>query len=191
MPKTVSGANWVNWANTHAKNSTSVEDLDPSFRANVTSFIKALEDAGAEVDISTTRRSAKRAYLMHWAWLIALGKSKASEADSMIGVDIEWDHKDETKTENGAQQMVNGFGLAVPPASTVAPSLTSNHITGKAIDMTITWSGKIKIKNKQGIETEVEFMENVNKNTSLHAIGASYLVKKLTIDRPHWSFDGH
>jgi len=173
------------------KNSTSSDDLDPSFKSSVESFIKALKDAGATVDISTTRRSAKRAYLMHWAWKISQAKCKASEATAMAGVDIEWDHGDETKTKNGAQQMVNGFGLAVPPDSTNPPSLTSNHISGKAIDMTIDWTGKIKIKKKDGTEVEVEYMDNVNANTVLHGVGASYLVKKLVTDAPHWSTDGH
>ncbi len=34
-------------------------------------------------------------------------------------------------------------------------------------------------------------MADVNKNTKLHTVGASYEVKKLTTDAPHWSHDGH
>ena len=37
--------------------------------------------------------------------------------------------------------MIDGFGLAVPPTSTNAPSLTSNHSPGKAVDMDIDWTG--------------------------------------------------
>ena len=87
--------------------------------------------------------------------------------------------------------MIDGFGLAVPPNSTNAPALLSNHIRGKAIDMNISWTGTIKIKKKDGTEESVLFMGNVNNNTKLHAVGASYGVKKLTTDAPHWSLDGH
>ncbi len=83
-----------------------------------------------------------------------------------------------------------GFGLAVPPDSTVAPSLSSNHIAGKAIDMDIIWIGKLKVKKKDGTEVEVTYMKNPNLNTKLHAVGASYAVKKHTSDKPHWSHNG-
>ena len=135
MAKIKSGKYWYTWANINAKKSNSVSDLDSSFKPGVENFIKALEDAGATVTISTTTRSKKRAYLFHWSWKISLGKCKASDATAMSGVQIEWDHKDEAKSKAGAAEMVKLFKLAVPPKSTFAPSLTSNHITGKAIDM--------------------------------------------------------
>ena len=67
---TNSGKYWLTWANAHAKNSRKVDDLEVSFKANVNAFIKALTDAGAIVDVTTTKRSDKRAYLFHWAWKI-------------------------------------------------------------------------------------------------------------------------
>lgn len=67
--------------------------------------------------------------------------------------------------------MVNGFGLAVPLKSSVAPSRTSNHIAGKVIDMTITWSKDIKIKKKDNTEVTVSYSANVNANTKLHEVG--------------------
>jgi len=180
----------VSWANIHAKNSTSIDDLGPSFKTQAKEFIKALEDAGATVVIKTTKRSAKRAYLFHWSWKISQGKCKATDATAMSGVDIEWNHGTPAASKMGAQQMVTGFGLAVPPNSTNPPSLNSNHIAGKAIDMEITWKDKIKVKNKSGTEVEVKFSSNVNTNTTLHAVGSSYGVKKLVTDKPHWSFNG-
>ena len=56
MGKIISGTYWIMWANAHAKNSTSVDDLVEPFKSNAKAFIKALEGAGAKVDISTTRR---------------------------------------------------------------------------------------------------------------------------------------
>lgn len=186
-----SGTYWVTWANAHARNSSSVEDLEDVFKAKVKEFIKALEDAGATVDITATRRHENRAYLFHWCWKVALNKVKASQVPAKTGVDIVWDHGDETRSKEGAQAMVTGFGLAVPPDSTDPPALTSNHIAGKAIDMDITWTGKIKVKRKTGTEVEVEYKDNVNANTALHGVGDSYGVMKLTSDAPHWSFNGH
>jgi len=190
MAKTLSGIFWVTWANTFAKASTSVDDLAEPFRTNVKAFLKALQDAGATIDIGTTKRSDKRAYLFHWCWLIGLGRNKPSDATVMTGVDIEWDHGDPQKSKAGAREMIEHFGLVVPPSSTNPPALQSNHIAGQAIDMTLTWKGTITIKKKDGSPVPVPFMDDVNKNTMLHSVGASYGVLKLATDEPHWSFNG-
>ena len=196
----LSGSKWVTWANSNATNSNKMSDLSASFKPKAEAFIKALKDAGASVTVRSTLRSRKRAYLFHWSWRVSLGKdakgnvaaSQETEADKDVeaGVDIKWDHGDETKSKAGAQQMVDGFALAVPPKSKIAPSKTSKHITGTAIDMDITWSGKLKVKKKDGTEVEIDFMEDVNKNTKLHEVGESYGVKKLATDAPHWSDTG-
>ena len=190
MAKIDSGKYWVIWANTYAKNSNSIDDLEGTFKGNVKAFIKALKDAGATVTINATKRSDKRAYLFHWSWKISQGKCKAIDATSKNGVPINWDHGDKAKSKKGAKEMVTGFGLAVPPKSKVAPSLTSNHIQGNAIDMTITWTGTIEIANKDGTKSKVKYMNDVNSNVNLHKVGATYGVKKLTTDAPHWSHNG-
>src|SRR5262245_34783543 len=191
MAKTKSGSFWVGWANAHAQNSSSVDDLAEPFKASATAFIKALRDAGASVEVTATRRSDRRAYLFHWSWRIGLGKVKASDAQAMPGVDIEWDHRDEELSRKGAKEMIDGFGLAVPPSSINPPALTSRHIAGLAIDMDITWAGAVTIKKRDGSGESVPFMADVDKNAKLHAVGASYGVMKLITDAPHWSHDGH
>lgn len=108
----------------------------------------------------------------------------------MIGVNIDWDHGTEDASISAAREMVAGFGLAVPPRSTNPPALTSNHIAGEAVDMTITWSGKTMVAEKNGKKVEVTFMPNVNANFVLHEIGRSYGVVKLKTDAPHWSYNG-
>ncbi len=185
-----SGTYWVTWANTHAKNSHSLDDLSEPFKSNVKAFIKALKDAGATVTVSTTKRSDKRAYLFHCSWKIAQGKCKAADAEKMTGVNIQWDHGSDTDSKKSAEKMVSGFGLAVPPRSSNPPALTSNHISGKAIDITIKWTGILKVKNKKGAEVSVPYKQNVNQNTALHSIGESYSVKKIKTDAPHWSYNG-
>lgn len=187
---TKSGKYWVTWANVHALNSNKIDDLEQTFKASVNAFVKALRDAGATVDVSTTRRSAKRAYLFHWSWKISQGKCKASDATTLSGVDIDWNHGDDEKSKSGALEMVTGFGLAIPPQSTNPPSLTSNHIDGKAVDMTIKWTGNLSVKKKDGSIVTIAYSSNVNANTLLHQVGDSYGVKKLKTDAPHWSYNG-
>lgn len=122
--------------------------------------------------------------------MISQGQCALIDAGVMQGVDIEWDHGDLRRSEAGAREMVDGFGLAVPPASINPPSLVSNHIDGKAIDMTIIWNNTIRLRKKDGTEVDVPYQLNPNTNTKLQEVGSSYGVKKLTTDRPHWSFNG-
>lgn len=185
-----SGAHWVAWANVHARNSRRIDDLDATFRRKAEAFISALTDAGAAVDVSTTRRSNKRAYLFHWSWKISLGRCKPSDAEPMAGVSIQWDHGDDQLSRAGAAEMVRGFGLAVPPRSVYPPSLTSNHIAGRAIDMAIRWNGTLRVERRNGDVTSVAYVPNVNSNTVLHGVGESYGVHKLRSDAPHWSYNG-
>ncbi len=186
-----SGKYWVTWAETNATQSTALNDLEVGFKSNVDSFLKALTNAGIKFTVSTTKRSPLRAYLFHWSWKIALGKCKTSEPSKVAGVNIDWDHGDDQKSKLAAQEMVDGFGLAVPPKSTVAPALTSNHILGKAIDITFEkWVGTIKIKKKDNVEVAVEYKSDVNANKLLHEVGASYGLIKHVHDAPHWSFNG-
>jgi len=180
-----SGTYWVTWAATNAPASNKVKDLEDSFEQNVKDFIAALESAGATVNVRETKRPAARAYLYHWSWMIGLGKVKASTATAFTGVDITWDHGKDDASRTGAKEMVTGFGLAVPPASELPPNLNSDHIPGKAIDMIISWTGTINLKKKDGTTVAVKY-KNVNENTELHAVAASYGVNKRLGDDPHW-----
>ena len=48
--------------------------------------------------------------------------------------------------------------------------LKSRHIEGLAIDMTITWTGTMKIKDAKGNDVDVEWNADVDKNTKLHEV---------------------
>ncbi|MEG3156481.1 hypothetical protein ACKVMH_00955 [Lysobacter zhanggongensis] len=189
---TRSGDHWVAWANIHARNSNRIEALEGSFRRNVETFVAVLESAGARVDVSATRRSPKRAYLFHWSWKIANGKCRPADADAapMAGVGIRWDHGNDLQSRSGALEMTRGFGLAMPPRSIYPPALTSNHIAGRAIDMDIRWKGTLRLPRSDGGMVSVAWTPAVNANLPLHGVGASYGVRKLRSDAPHWSFNG-
>ncbi len=192
----LSGKAW--WTANQAKptyaNSMSIDKLDAAFKLKINAFKKAITDAGAKIVLSTTRRSENRAYLLHWSWKIAKGLVTADKVPAKIGVDITWDHGDNAASKTAAQEMVTAANIRYQP------SLTSNHIKGKAIDWTITWSGNLKIKNKQGKEVEITSLprhggsgSTHNGNTDFHAVGKTFGVIKAKftkIDGPHWSEDG-
>jgi hypothetical protein len=46
------------------------------------------------------------------------------------------------------------------------------------------------VKKKDGTVVEVPYVSDPNTNVKLHQVGASYGVKKLTRDKPHWSYNG-
>lgn len=180
----LSGAVW--WRANQAKypNSQRLEDLEGSFRERCELFIGVMRRGGAAVSISSTRRSPLRAHLMHYSWRVARRELLASEVPAIAGVDITWDHGDERASVRGAQEMVDLFGLAH------SASLTSNHIRGSAIDMTIAWNGGLRIDSASGVPTEIAMGPRNGDNPLLQRVGDSYGVKKLRTDPPHWSIDG-
>jgi hypothetical protein len=180
----LSGAAW--WVANQARyvNSADVSALEPPFASHVANFIAALRKGGASVHVSATRRSKVRAYLMHYCWEIAHGRVRAEDVPAETGCDIVWDHGDDAASRRAAWQMVRLFKIAFKP------SLKSRHIRGLAIDMSITWSGTIKVRDAAGKESSLAPPGN-DANTALHKVGASYGVHKLLSDPPHWSDNGH
>ncbi len=137
--------------------SRSIEDLVEPFRSNCRKFLDDLQVGGAKVLISATLRPRSRAWLMHWAWNVGREGFDPAKVPAHPGIEIEW-------TVEGAREMVAGYGIAYQPA------LTSRHIEGRAIDMTINgWKGTPE---------------------ALHQHGATFGVLKLISDPPHWSDDG-
>ncbi len=186
MADNKSGAAWFKANQSKFPNSNKISDLDSSFKPKVQAFIKALEDAGAKVKVSATLRNATRAALMHWSFKVAKGKVKPKDVPKIKGADIEWDHGDDKASVDAAKEMAGKQGFDI----VYQPSLTSRHIEGKAIDMTITWQKDLKIKNKKGEDVTIDSAPRTGQNTDLHAVGATYGVVKLASDPPHWSTDG-
>lgn len=181
----LSGKAWFDANQADYPNSSDVADLSPAFGAHVREFVAALQKGGAHVSVSSTLRNKNRAFIMHWAWKVAHGKVKPGKVPVNPEVDIEWDHGDDKASRKAAAEMVAAFHIKY------APSLTSNHIVGKAIDMDITWTGPITVKDHAGKDVKVDKPRTGAGNAALHKVGASYGVKKLSTDPPHWSIDGH
>lgn len=164
-------------------NSESTADLEPQFRGKVEAFIKALKAGGARVTVSSTRRNKVRAYLMHYCYRIARGEIDAGDVPMEAGCNILWDHGEETASREAARIMADLFDIVYQP------SLTSRHVEGKAVDMSIRWTGTIKVKDAAG-RTRSLAQPGHGMNTMLHEIGRSFGVYKLVSDEPHWSSDG-
>jgi len=185
--KELSGAQWV----ARFPGSKLVDDCVGSFKTGLASFVAALTVAGAPPDISATYRPAERAYLMHWSWEIVNSAADPKTIPSKAGVNINWDHGDNAKSVQAAQAMVNGYGMQ---NLAVSPALTSKHIDREAVDMTISWTGDLAIKNKDGTTTTIKTDPKTGMNADLKTVGATYGVIKYVggdADKPHWSSTGH
>lgn len=138
--------------------------LRKPFRAHVQDFIAALEQgrrtpqgARCRVRITATRRPEQRAWLMRQAWDIVKSKKDPAKITPRADIPIEW-------SRTGAQEMFDTYELVA------RPSLTSRHIEGRAVDMTIEgWPG-----------TRAE----------LDAFGREFGCFPLAGDPVHWSDDG-
>ena len=183
-PSRPSGAPWWHANQARFPNSSKIADLAPAFRAKLTPFLDALRNAGATVRITAGNRDATRAYLMHYCWQVSKGAVSPGAVPPRAGCDIQWDHGNDVQSRRAAREMRDLFGIVFKP------SLTSNHIGGEAVDMTIGWTGTLRIKDANGAVHALGAPRNGGDNGGLHAVGASYGVKKLAGDRPHWSETG-
>jgi hypothetical protein len=187
LAKTPSGESWVGKYPTQR----STDSLDAAWKPSVDNFISALEAAGAQVHISESARNEDKVYLMHYAYRIAKEGMDPSTVPARDGVDIEWVHRDAAgsvdleASKAAAQAMVDKFNIVYKP------SLTSRHIDGLAVDMSIAWTGDLSIKDADGKTVTIKSEPRTGAdNAELHAVGETYGVKKLGSDAPHWSSDG-
>ena len=187
MTQELSGIAWVGRFPT----SKSTETLVDGFRQKCEAFLAALKDAGTTVSINATLRPPERAYLMHWSFVINTGEVEPDDVPEYAGVEIEWVHRKSNGSTDlaaslaAAAAMVHGYDIAH------RPSLTSLHIFGKAIDMSVEWDGALKIKQKNGSKKTIGSLPRTGLNHELWAVGATYGVLKLASDAPHWSSTGH
>jgi len=191
--KKLSGRVWVS----HFSGSHSVDSLSQPFRDKVKRFLESVRNAGIKVVITSTLRPPERAYLMHWSWKLSRNLVMPQHIPYRIGVNIDWVHMNSDGSINftqsivAAKEMVSGFGMT---NLNVAPSLTSRHTEGHAIDMLLTWHGNIVIKDQNGKSYKITSLPHDGMNKELHSIGQSFGVIKYhggNKDKPHWSIDGY
>jgi len=174
----LSGAAWWYAHQARYPNSSSLDDLAPGFRQDARRFIAALREGGANVHVSATLRNPTRAHLMHYSWRVSRGQIAHADVPGIDGCDIIWDHGDLTRSRAAAAEMVRLFRIVFKP------SLTSNHIRGTAIDMTIDRPASLAVSDGRGIKV------TITSAAELHQFGATFGVHKLATDPPHWSANG-
>lgn len=182
----ISGPQWIR----SFPGSSSLIDLKFPFYSAADAFISALKTAGATVNISATLRPPERAWLMHWAWMVARGRTSPERVPSNPGVNINWVHETPERSRQAAIAMVDAYGMQ---RLHVAPALRSRHTEGHAIDMNISWYDNLKIKNKWGEYIIIRSSPRSGMNSELALVGKSYGVIKYhggISDAPHWSIDG-
>ncbi|QND24521.1 peptidoglycan-binding domain-containing protein (plasmid) [Rhizobium leguminosarum bv. viciae] len=164
--------------------------LADGFREGCKTFIAAMTVGGIHVTVNSTRRPTERAYLMHYSWRIHKRTLNPQNVPPKTGVDIDWVHKapsgkiDLAASRRAASAMVAAYGIAFQP------SLTSRHIEGQAIDMSLHWTGDVTIKNKANKDVSIAGAPRDGFNPALRKVGKSYGVVKHPSDPPHWSTDG-
>jgi hypothetical protein len=183
----LSGAHWPGIADANGwKNINSLDDLADPFKTNASSFIAAMESAGASVAIETTKRPIERAWLMHSAWTVASGG--AAPTDDPYSTGIVWDHGTAEKSKAAAKEMIgkSGFNMAVDA------DMDSRHFSGNAVDMYITNLPETWTFTRDGKEVTVDLGAGAPAtNKKLWDAAATHFsVKKLTWDPPHWSDTG-
>jgi hypothetical protein len=180
MPE-LSGPQWCERFPT----SRDVGALMPPFRDKVAAFIAAMRAGNAVVTINATVRPRQRAYLMHYAFLLARRRITPGAVPPLPGVDIQWVHPNAADSVAAAARMSDTYGIAFEPA------LQSRHTQGLAIDMDISWTGDLAITSAKGGHIAIQTEPRTGMNPALWTLGAAYGVHKLAEDPPHWSSDGH
>ncbi len=183
----LSGRAWIIANQGRYPRSQDLDDLQAGFRENVIRFINILRNAGVRVSVTTTRRSADRAYLMHYSWRIANEDIDAADVPAKAGIDIQWNHGNNRVSIRAARAMVNYF------ESTSLPALITVHTRGRAIDMTITWRrdlflGPLPDGSFRGV---IGGPRNGGENPELREIGALFGVRKNLSSPSHWSVRGN
>ena len=165
---------------------TSLDDLLPPFGDACRAFISQLKKAGATVSVATTYRPVERAYLMHWCCMVGNSGQDPHSVPPMQGVNIDWTHGGSTlSAREAARKMMAAYQIAFPAA------LTSRHTQRRAIDMTISWKGTLKITDFNGQSHAISTGPRNGSNPQLIVVGKTFGVVKLVSDPPHWSDDGH
>jgi hypothetical protein len=186
MAKELSGKTW----SARYPDAKTTDALASDFRAGCEAFVAAMRQAGATVAVSSTRRPAERAYLMHFCWRISRQTINPQNVPPKPGVKIEWAHRrpdgsiDLAASRAAAEAMVQAYDIAFPPA------LDSRHTQGLAIDMTIKWGGDLVIAKHDKTTTAITSAPRNGFNLALRNVGKTYGVIKNPKDPPHWSTDG-
>jgi hypothetical protein len=220
--------------------------MSEPFKGNLERFIAALKAGGVQPSIGAAFRAQKRAYLMRFSDILGNGTEATQTKPAVPAGRLDLVPPYDPDLPGVAQNCNGGPGCVGPlPISwlhlgpdgrpdrdaTIAAALalfsqyhiksraafpTDRHGTGRAIDMTIAFSGEKTFPLPEGQqlpdgstsmkvsavqchfiqcnpfkEKPQELVSDQHCNPKLRELGALYGVFKLNCDMPHWSFDGN
>lgn len=192
----LSGEQWVK----KFPASDKLTDLESAFGQSVTKFVNAIEKGGASIEILSTQWPPERAYMMHFAWLIAheeIHPQQVPPIDEVdfdtnvsTALDIVWWHGNLEDSLKAVEEMLEAFGIAELEEP---PVLASRHVSGEAVDMRISWGGNLTLMGPGEEEITIESGPNDETNEELIGIAAMFGVihyEDPEEDAVHWSVDG-
>lgn len=166
-----SGDWWVRNADRYG-DSLELSDLSPGFELRLRDLIAALRRGGATVVVRTTRHNAARAHIAHWAWRVAEGMTAPRHVPDHPGVPVLWDHGEEPRSRLGARYMLTAMGV-----ESLVP-VESAQIDGMAVELSIDWSGAIRVIDAHGTPHMLDRPRRAATNLDLHRIARSFGVNK-------------
>lgn len=194
-------------------NSTDVNLLDADFKTKYEKLKKCFEDNGISIDPSAGLRHPLRSTIFNYA--ISVKKTgdediihEANAVCRKYGIPIDWAHKnkegkiDLAESKLKAETVCKAFGITDLAARGVKDfgGTISNHNSGKAVDIKLTFSfaekKKIKYNEKEfeidPISEKKKPIKNI-KESQLTLLGkeASDLNRTLDNDPIHWSEAGN
>src|SRR5471032_957607 len=167
--------------------SEDTRQLSGNFRLAVEEFISAMREAGIKVKINATFRPTKRSYLMHYSYRIAKNGYDSKKVPSMPGVNINWDHGTKEESVKAAKDMTSALDIQTLQTK---PALRSQHNSGLAIDMNLSWGKTVEIKDASGNVVKINTLPRTGMNKQLIEVAKTYGVRKYNgpgRDFPHWS----
>ncbi len=170
---------WVRHAERH-DDSDEMHELRPAFDRQLRDMIAALRRGGATVVVRSTRHDAARAYIGHWAWQVANGTTSARHVPEQPGAPIIWDHGDELGSRFAAREMLNAEAIET------LPPLESAHIDGNAAELTIDWSGTIRVFDAYGMPHRLDWPRRADVNPELRRIARSFGIAKDRVHPGRW-----
>lgn len=179
------GRNTPGWCTSQGfSNSSSLDDLKGDFKEKAKTVINAVRSAGATVSVSSTLRHPGRAAMMAYARHFSDNQGKVTTAKSMLkglGVEV-------SGNKAGASAANASFGVGTNPVG-----LTSNHISGQAVDISISGlnsQASLSLGNeKLSVEKGSGSADRLNKTLRKSRTFDNFRWYG-TGDPPHWSING-
>ena len=111
---------------------------------------------------------------MHYSWRIHKQTLNPQNVPALAGINIERVHRGADRSIDLAASRAAATAIVKAYDIAFQPSLTTLHALGKAIDMTISWSGSLSIAEKSGTVRKIASTPRSGMNLDLRKVSATY-----------------